>query len=610
MKLTLSRFSIRKQIVLGYLPVFLLLGLLGYSSLQEFVVFRENFRSLQTVTHESTVFLEIERDMLELRRNILVYSNTGYRGVIKKIEFLQLQLEEDFTQLSANISDDKEIESRFLRMLEHYYSFKEDLFEAQTRRGEISTLYKNKIDPIHIDMDAILGELELNNGAKEDFEGAYSIAVIRQKLLSLQYQVHGIRRVHKASSVREARGYIEDIKISVDTLQSNKGDRAKLNAGEFKKAAQFHLYLQDYKKAFSTIVKLNRTYIHMLNVVLPGQLAEIDRLNKEIEVLADERSSVLSEEIEANISNSKQKFIVLCAIAGGVGFLSSLVIARGIAKPVKKMAETLSGLAGGKVDIDIPGQERGDEVGKMAIAAHEFKLMAHRLENQTSELEEFAYRTSHDLRSPLVSSISLLDMANRAMEKEDYKKANRSIELVKKSLVQLDNLVKDILELTRTKNAEENIREIDVNAVFEETMQKMAHLDGFDRLSVTSEFDINGEFHSLKSRFTLVFENLVSNAIKYQDPSKDDSFISIKCVSHENNVVLDVTDNGLGIPEKQREHLFSMFKRFHPKVSFGSGLGLYMMRKSTDVLGGNIEYIATGSGSTFRLTVPKDRRVT
>jgi K+-sensing histidine kinase KdpD len=64
----------------------------------------------------------------------------------------------------------------------------------------------------------------------------------------------------------------------------------------------------------------------------------------------------------------------------------------------------------------------------------------------------------------------------------------------------------------------------------------------------------------------------------------------------DDNIILEVEDNGLGISEEQHEKMFTMFKRFHPKVSFGSGLGLYMMKKSVDIIGANIIFTDTGNG--------------
>ena len=109
-----------------------------------------------------------------------------------------------------------------------------------------------------------------------------------------------------------------------------------------------------------------------------------------------------------------------------------------------------------------------------------------------------------------------------------------------------------------------------------------------------------------RDRLALIVENLVSNSIKYQDPSRPDSFLRIKTQEANNELILSVEDNGLGVPLDQRHKLFGMFQRLHGRVSFGSGIGLYMMKKSAQVLGGDIFFEDPGQGAKFVLKVPLD----
>lgn len=102
----------------------------------------------------------------------------------------------------------------------------------------------------------------------------------------------------------------------------------------------------------------------------------------------------------------------------------------------------------------------------------------------------------------------------------------------------------------------------------------------------------------------MILENLISNAIKYQDTKRQTSYIKISTYNDGNSFVLEVEDNGLGIPEEQQDSLFTMFKRFHPRTAFGSGLGLYLMKKSADVLGGKVTFQSLEEGSIFRLNIP------
>ncbi|WP_133469483.1 PAS domain-containing sensor histidine kinase [Paraglaciecola marina] len=235
----------------------------------------------------------------------------------------------------------------------------------------------------------------------------------------------------------------------------------------------------------------------------------------------------------------------------------------------------------------------------------ERKKSEDRIEQANAELEEFSYRTSHDLRSPLVSSIRLLDIVQEAIENNEKDHALMGIGRIQKSLNQLEELVKDILTLTLTKNEKEDYEAVNVDTVINDSLNKLKHMENYERLSIQLVPQFEQSLITKKNRFVLIVENLLSNAIKYQDVSNDSSFVKVTTYRQENKFILTVSDNGLGIPKSLQKQLFQMFKRFHPKTSFGSGLGLYMMKKSVDVLGGRIEFDDMDNLSTFKVTLPQ-----
>lgn len=225
-----------------------------------------------------------------------------------------------------------------------------------------------------------------------------------------------------------------------------------------------------------------------------------------------------------------------------------------------------------------------------------------------AELEEFAYRTSHDLRAPLISSISLLGVTRSSIEEGSTETALKSIEHVQGSLVKLEKLVQDILTLTETKSVEEEVEEFEVDELVADVLSRLSYLEGFARVEVIKCFEAPNRITSGKSRFQLIVENLISNAVKYQDRNKDASYIKISTARDNGEYSFVVEDNGLGVPEDKRDLLFTMFKRFHPRTAFGSGLGLYMIKKSAEKLGGRIDYRGKDAGSEFKLVLPWEHK--
>lgn len=242
---------------------------------------------------------------------------------------------------------------------------------------------------------------------------------------------------------------------------------------------------------------------------------------------------------------------------------------------------------------------------KVEIRTRELLEAQASLLQANEELEEFSYRTSHDLRSPLVSSISLLGLTKAAIKTNDKKTALEGIKHIEGSLIKLEILVKDILALTQTKNAEEDEEKINIEELIDEALKKFENMDNFKCVSIIKKLDYNESFSTKKSRLVLIIENLISNAIKYQDTEKDKAFIKISTYEENNSFVLEVKDNGLGIPKEQQDKMFQMFKRFHNRIAFGSGLGLYMMKKSAQIIGGDIFYQDINDGSIFKLVIKK-----
>lgn len=231
------------------------------------------------------------------------------------------------------------------------------------------------------------------------------------------------------------------------------------------------------------------------------------------------------------------------------------------------------------------------------------------LEHANMELEEFAYRTSHDLRSPITSSIGLLDMAKRSIEKGQNDTALSGIDYASKSLSTLKKLIDDILTLTKTKSLSEAPEKISINSLIEDSLNVLSYMENVDRLTIIKHFDLNEDIFSKRLRLKLIIENLLSNAIKYQDMTKTDSYIKISTHTSETNPSLfciRIEDNGLGIPKEYQGDLFSMFKRFHVQAAEGSGLGLYMIKKSARIIEGEIMFTDTDNGSIFVLTAPKE----
>lgn len=224
------------------------------------------------------------------------------------------------------------------------------------------------------------------------------------------------------------------------------------------------------------------------------------------------------------------------------------------------------------------------------------------------ELEEFTYSVAHDLRTPLSSIASIMELLRQSINDGEYEDAQNTIEIAHSSLTKLSDLVISILDLHKVNLQEEQDKAVDVPHLVYSALDKFNHMKNFDRLYIETHFQYRGKLRGKTNRYMQIVENFISNAIKYQDLGEISSYIKISTYQKENEFVFEVEDNGLGISEENQKKLFQMFERFHPKAAFGTGLGLYMVKKSADILGGTISFSTpeNNKGSIFRLSIAQD----
>jgi PAS domain S-box-containing protein len=222
-----------------------------------------------------------------------------------------------------------------------------------------------------------------------------------------------------------------------------------------------------------------------------------------------------------------------------------------------------------------------------------------------AELEEFAYRTSHDLRSPIASSLGLLAIARDMLAEGETAAVEQTLGRMERNFRRLDHLIQSIITLTRNRLMEEDEAPIAVAAVIAEAIDALSHLDDVQRIAIENHVAEELTIVAKPSKFHVAIGNMLSNAVKYHDPQEAQPRIDIRADRQAGRVRISVEDNGLGVPPASRHLLFQMFKRLHPKRSFGSGLGLYILRKSAEGLGGTALYEAREKGSRFVIELPE-----
>lgn len=226
------------------------------------------------------------------------------------------------------------------------------------------------------------------------------------------------------------------------------------------------------------------------------------------------------------------------------------------------------------------------------------------LKKSNKELDNFVYRVSHDIRAPLSSVLGLVNL----MEMEnDTNKLKQYLKMATQSINKLDGFVKDILDYSRNSRMEVECKAIDFNKLVGNTMGELKYIKNADRIKIIPDIKLKRTYYNDPNRLNIIFRNLFSNAIKYQNLYNTDPFLKIEIRSEKNGIIIIVSDNGVGIAAKESSKVFEMFYR-GSDLSNGSGIGLYIVKETVEKLNGYIKLeTKLGKGTSFIIELPDAR---
>jgi PAS domain S-box-containing protein len=225
------------------------------------------------------------------------------------------------------------------------------------------------------------------------------------------------------------------------------------------------------------------------------------------------------------------------------------------------------------------------------------------LVQQNEQLNQYSYIISHNLRAPIVTLLGLISIFNQV--KSNPEEAEEVVAHITKSAHHLDTVIKDLNNVLAVSDQKSVMTSVDLDAEFDTVRFLLKNEIEQSKAIIEYDFSKYPFVHSIKSYIHNILYNLLSNAVKY---SKQDSVprITVKSYMHDSGFsCIEFSDDGIGVDlDKFKDKIFGFYKRFHSHVE-GKGLGLHLIKKQVDALGGRIEVDSVvGQGTTFRVLLP------
>lgn len=246
-------------------------------------------------------------------------------------------------------------------------------------------------------------------------------------------------------------------------------------------------------------------------------------------------------------------------------------------------------------------KELHEEIATRKKAEARLQKTNQELSKRNTELDNFVYSVSHDLRAPIAS---VLGLTNLAKKDKDSAMKDTYLDMINASALQQDHFIRDILDQSRNARLEVKREEIMFEPIIDETFNQLSCITPTGKkVEKIISVHQNKPFYSDRWRLKVILNNVISNAIRYRNGR--DPVIKVNVDITEAGAQLRIEDNGKGIAQEHLKNVYRMFYRATDDGA-GSGLGLYIVKEAVDKLNGSITIDSEeGKGTVVQLSIPQ-----
>jgi len=603
--------SLRFRIYLGFALITLLLVLTGIVGLFGQSTLREQIAQSQKIGHVSSTVLKIDRDIQDMRLRVDRYVNSGHTSLQTEIQTIHQRVVQGIESVKKTITGNEDWQKELDRILLHVNSYSDQFNTVVVERRLRQELVTEQLPQLYSDALQKIAELSGDLNAKgSDSANRVHLDLCRTEMLQSEKSFLRYFESSNSENVTQAVAFLKAATNSASQLEGVDDHRKGITDA-----------LDQLTKVGLRAVQATRSYLFFRNVVMAGEQSEIAFYARRLRLSTEERQAKVVASTQAVSERANWTTVSITVAAIGLALFTAAQLAYLILPPLAQMKTTFGRLSAGESLSSIPGQERRDEIGELAHAASVFSdqnqrtrdlleqseslsdqltQRADELAASNQELDQFAYIASHDLKSPLRGIRQLASWIEEDTKEQLPAKSVDHLQKMQARVSRMETLLDDLLEYSRVGRQTTSTHL--VNSA--ELVNNMTDfLDNPDRIRVEGSENLP-TFETLAAPFKQVLQNLIGNAIKYNDKGSS-GLITIDCQREDLFFRFTISDNGPGIDECNHERVFQMFQRVGHNSVDGSGMGLAMVRKQIQAVGGTIRVESQPEqGSEFIFTWP------
>jgi signal transduction histidine kinase len=374
----------------------------------------------------------------------------------------------------------------------------------------------------------------------------------------------------------EALMYFKETEAMLDTLNLRR-EESRL----YREMASLYRQTGELEKTVEYQDRYIRVYDSLMNQELIKNIARIQTDH-------EERQNIQT------IDRQRKLNLYIVVIAGLATLLvfvlyRSNVVKRRVNRQLSEAKETIE-----TQNKQLSGLNRNLE-RMVESRTQQLKTTNEALKRVNSELDNFIYKTSHDIRGPLASlkgmcNVALLDVKD-PLSLDYFAKLDATAE-------RLNTILTRLLIINQINNSPPAFEMIDLDELLDDVIHTQKKKGLPHRMTFQKEVEPNLIFYSDRALIRIILENLIDNAIKFHnDSERIEPRVLVRARKTENEIAVRVLDNGIGITQADPDKIFQMFSRASERSDTG-GIGLYLTKTATEKVGGRIDLRTTPEGYT------------